>query len=88
MMELAANAVCNVRAGSASVMRGKRRWCTKSSSCHPDQPGRTTSALFHELETGKSSLDPQLLNWLDAVLIANFFDYVHAAKMLIWADNG
>jgi len=45
-------------------MRGKRCWCVKSSSCDSDQLGRTPSALFHELEAGKSSLDPQLLSRL------------------------
>lgn len=34
------------------------------------------------------NLPRKLLNRLNALLIVNFFDYIHAAKMLIWADNG
>ena len=55
-------------------------WRTKSSCCDADQLGSTASALFHEFETGKASLNPQLLNRLNVFLMANFFDDIYAAK--------
>lgn len=47
--------------------------------CDADQPGSTASALFHEFETGKASLNPKLLNRLNVLMIANFFDDIYAA---------